>query len=61
MSARDLRLAGLRTSVLPPVPPEETYRVVVGPYATREEAEDAGRKLGMPYWIFTRDAGPGPP
>ena len=57
--ARDLRLAGLKATVLPPVPPEETYRVAVGPYATREAAEDAGRKLGMPYWIFTRDAGPG--
>jgi hypothetical protein len=54
--ARDLRLAGMQAVVLPPLPPEETFRVVLGPYPTREEAEDAGRKLGMPYWIFTRDA-----
>jgi hypothetical protein len=46
----------MQAMVLPPLPPEETFRVVLGPYPTREEAEDAGRKLGMPYWIFTRDA-----
>jgi hypothetical protein len=59
--ARDLRLAGMRASVLPPVPPDESFRVVIGPYAAREEAEETGRKLGMPYWIFTRDQVGGPP
>lgn len=52
--ARDLRFAGMRALVLAPAADEEMFRVVVGPYATRVEAEDAGRKLGMPYWIFTR-------
>jgi hypothetical protein len=58
--ARDLRLAGMRATVLPPVPPDDAFRVVIGPYGTRDEAEDAGRKLGMPYWIFTRDQGVAP-
>lgn len=54
--ARDLQLAGVQATVLPPTRADEMYRVVVGPYATREEAESIGRKLGMPYWIFTRDS-----
>jgi hypothetical protein len=53
--ASDLRTAGMRASVLPPASADEMYRVVLGPYGTREEAEAIGRKLGMPYWIFTRD------
>jgi hypothetical protein len=53
--ASDLRLAGMRATVLPPRTPDEMYRVVLGPYATRDEAEAIGRKLGMPYWIFQRD------
>jgi hypothetical protein len=53
--ASDLRLAGMRATVLPPRAADEMYRVVLGPYATRDEAETIGRKLGMPYWIFRRD------
>jgi hypothetical protein len=55
--ASDLRQAGMRATVLPPATADEMYRVVLGPYATRDEAETTGRKLGMPYWIFQRDAG----
>jgi hypothetical protein len=58
--ARDLVVAGLRATVLAPVGPDEMFRVVIGPYASRDEAEETGRKLGMPYWIFTRDAAPPP-
>ena len=58
--ALQLRVAGLRATVLPPEVTGEPYRVVIGPYATREDAEDIGRKLGKAYWIFTREAGPGP-
>ena len=54
-SAHDLRAAGLRASVLPPSPGEDFYRVVLGPYPTREAADAIGRKLGRPYWIFTRE------
>lgn len=28
------------------------YRVVAGPYATRAAAEEAGRRSGLPYWVF---------
>jgi hypothetical protein len=28
------------------------YRVVLGPYLTREEAERAGRESGHSYWVF---------
>lgn len=59
--AQDLRAAGMRASVLAPRTEDEMYRVVIGPYPTREQAEAIGRTLGMPYWIFTRDAAGGPP
>ena len=29
-----------------------TYRVVVGPFATREEAERIARTAGMSYWVY---------
>lgn len=28
------------------------YRVVAGPFATRDAAEEAGRKSGLSYWVF---------
>lgn len=28
------------------------YRVILGPYATREEADRAGRESGQSYWVF---------
>jgi hypothetical protein len=58
--AADLRLAGMRATVLPPTTADEMFRVVLGPYPTREEAETIGRKLGMPYWIFQRDTASAP-
>jgi len=57
-NAQNLRRAGLNASVLPPANPDEGYRVVLGPYPTREAAEDAGRKLGRPFWIFSRQQTP---
>jgi hypothetical protein len=48
-----LRAAGLPAAVLTPRRSEEAYRVVLGPYATREQAEETGRKLGMPSFIVT--------
>jgi cell division septation protein DedD len=53
--AADLRRAGMAAAVLPPELPTDPYRVVLGPYATRDEAEATGRQLKLPYWIFTRD------
>jgi hypothetical protein len=57
--ARDLRQAGLRASVFPPTITEQMYRVVVGPFDSREAAETTGRTLGMPFWIFQPDEIPG--
>lgn len=28
------------------------WRVVYGPFATRDEAERAGRKTGLPFWVY---------
>ncbi len=53
--ARNLRAAGMQAGVLPPSSEEDRYRVVLGPYPTREAAEATGRKLGRPFWIFTRE------
>jgi cell division protein FtsN len=50
--AQDLARAGLAARVLPPQGPEDGYRVVLGPYATRAQAEATGRKLGRPFWIY---------
>lgn len=54
--ADELSRAGLNASVLQPDSTEEMlYRVVLGPFTTREEAEENGRRLGRAYWIFTRE------
>ncbi len=52
--AQQLSRAGLAASVLPPPPgrPDDGFRVVLGPYPTRANAEAIGRKLGRPYWIY---------
>jgi sporulation related protein len=50
--AQELGRAGLPAKVLPPATKDEGFRVVLGPYPTREVAEGIGRKLGRPYWIY---------
>jgi hypothetical protein len=50
--ADDLNRAGLAARVLPPQHPDDGYRVVLGPYATRSQAEATGRRLGRPFWIY---------
>jgi hypothetical protein len=50
--ADDLARAGLAARVLPPKSPDDGYRVVLGPYPTRAQAEAIGRKLGRPFWIY---------
>jgi hypothetical protein len=50
-----LKSAGLPASVLPPKRGEEAYRVVIGPYATREQAEATGRTLGMPSFVISTE------
>ena len=53
--AGNLRRAGMEASVLPPGGPDDPYRVVLGPYPSRDEAEQTGRRLGLPFWIYMRD------
>jgi len=55
-----LRAAGLPATVLRPKRSDEPHRVVVGPYPTREQAESAGRKLGMPSFVVTAQDQPPP-
>jgi DNA-binding beta-propeller fold protein YncE len=50
--AQQLTRAGLAARVLEPANPDDGYRVVLGPYPTRAQAEAIGRKLGRPFWIY---------
>jgi hypothetical protein len=52
--ATRLNRAGMEARVLSPEGKEELFRVVLGPFGTREAAESSGRRLGRPYWIFTQ-------
>jgi hypothetical protein len=54
--AANLRRAGMPATVLAPEQAPDPYRVVLGPYATREEAEATGRELRLPFWIFAQDS-----
>jgi hypothetical protein len=56
--ANDLFLKGFPATVWPPSGPEERFRVVVGPYPSREEAEGAGRRVELPFFLVTRPRGP---
>jgi len=56
--AEKLRGAGLPASVLAPTRGDEAHRVVLGPYATREQAEETGRKIGMPSFIVSGQDAP---
>ncbi|HXI19614.1 MAG TPA: SPOR domain-containing protein, partial [Gemmatimonadales bacterium] len=53
--ARQLDQQGLPASVLDPRPGEEGFRVVLGPYPSREAAESTGRSLGRPFFIYQPD------
>lgn len=53
--AINLRRAGMSATILPPDDTGEPYRVVLGPYPSREEAEQVRSRLQMPSWILTRD------
>lgn len=53
--AQKLKEAGLPASILNPQREGDPYRVVLGPYDSRETAEAAGRKLGRPFFIYQPD------
>lgn len=50
--AGEIREDGFPALVLTPRAGEEAFRVVVGPYPSREAAESAGRRLGRPSFIY---------
>lgn len=50
--ASKLKEAGLPATVLNPPREGDPYRVVLGPYDSRETAEAAGRNLGRPFFIY---------
>ncbi|MEO8201016.1 MAG: SPOR domain-containing protein [Gemmatimonadota bacterium] len=50
--ANKLKEAGLNASVLKPPHDGDPYRVVLGPYDSRETAEAEGKKLGRPFFIY---------
>ena len=52
--ANQIKQDGFPATVLKPAEAEEGYRVVVGPYATRDSAEAVGKKLGRSYFIIRR-------
>jgi hypothetical protein len=52
--ASDLIRAGQPARVSQPATPGAGWRVLVGPFATRDLADSAARTLGRPYWITDR-------
>jgi hypothetical protein len=53
--ARQLEQQGLPAAVLDPRAGEDGYRVVLGPYPSREAAESTGRRLGRPFFVYQPD------
>ncbi len=58
--AGKLSESGLPASVLSPRREGDPFRVVLGPYASREEAEERGSSLGMPFFVITSGDAPAP-
>lgn len=56
--ARQLSASGFPALVRDPETADQGYRVLLGPYPSREAAEEAGRRLGRPYFVLT-DPEPG--
>ncbi len=55
--AQQLKDGGFPAKLLNPKAAGDPYRVVIGPYATRDEADAVGRRLGRPYFLLTPGAG----
>lgn len=55
--AKQLKDGGFPAKVLEPKTSDESYRVVVGPYGSREDADAVGKRLGRPYFIMTPGSG----
>lgn len=52
--AAELAHAGYPVRVASPASPAESWRVLLGPFATRTAADSVARRLGRPYWITGR-------
>ena len=51
--AARIRVGGATARVITTVRDGTTiYRVVLGPYPTRDEADRAGRESGQSYWVY---------
>lgn len=50
--AAKLKGQGLPASVIRPKRQDEFYRVVLGPYSSRESADSVGTRLGQPYFLY---------
>jgi hypothetical protein len=50
--ADKLKSQGLPASVLRPERQDQAYRVVLGPYRSREAADSVGTRLGQPYFLY---------
>jgi cell division septation protein DedD len=52
-TANQIRVGDERPRVQPtPRDGSTIYRVILGPYPTREQAEQVGRASGQPYWVY---------
>ncbi len=51
--AQQLRDGGFAARLLNPTDPADPYRVVIGPFPTRDEADAVGRRLGRPYFVLS--------
>ena len=58
--AEKIAAAGIRTSVVDPANADDVYRVVVGPFGSRDQADSASRSLGMPSFVISGPGGPAP-
>ena len=51
--AQSIRVDGKPVRVTPGLRDgERVYRIVFGPFDSREEAERAGKRTGLPFWVF---------
>ncbi|HEY8062325.1 MAG TPA: SPOR domain-containing protein [Gemmatimonadales bacterium] len=55
--ARQLKDGGFPAKVVEPKTSDESYRVMVGPYPSREAAESIGKRLGRSYFIVMPGVG----
>jgi hypothetical protein len=53
--AQRLRAGSVEATVLLPTSIEDRYRVVLGPFGSREQADDMGRRLGRAYFVFSQE------